>query len=158
TETEKNRIRQRLSTARDIPVLFAGIGYGPLTPVGADNSGGGALHPRTAVLLLTGIANPAPLYAYLSPQASEIVHMRYADHHDYSTADIQKLIRRFGEINNPDKLIVTTEKDAQRLLDPAVSGLLTGLPLYMVPIHLEFDTADDAIFRERVLAYCAGSR
>src|SRR5690606_27171511 len=134
------------------------IGYGRLTPVLADEFGAGALHQDTAVLLLTGIANPTPLYEYLSPQVSEIVHIRYADHHDYSAADIQKVIRRFSEINNPRKLIVTTEKDAQRLLDPAVSGLLAGLPLYMVPIHLEFDAADDAVFRERVLAYCASSQ
>jgi len=153
TETAKDHIRRRLSTTRDTPVLFAGIGYGRLTPVLADEFGAGALHQDTAVLLLTGIANPTPLYEYLSPQVSEIVHIRYADHHDYSAADIQKVIRRFSEINNPRKLIVTTEKDAQRLLDPAVSGLLAGLPLYMVPIHLEFDAADDAVFRERVLAY-----
>src|SRR5690606_23260957 len=33
TEAEKDRIRGRLSTKHDIPVLFAGIGYGSLKPV-----------------------------------------------------------------------------------------------------------------------------
>ncbi|HWK58832.1 MAG TPA: tetraacyldisaccharide 4'-kinase [Parapedobacter sp.] len=155
TEAEKDRIRRGLSTARHIPILFAGIGYGSLTRVLANESGAAALHRDAAVLLLTGIANPAPLYEYLSSQVSEIVHMRYADHHDYSTADIHKVVRRFGEINNPDKLIVTTEKDAQRLREPAISDLMVGLPLYMVPIHLEFDPKDEATFRERVLAYCS---
>ncbi|MFB2119047.1 tetraacyldisaccharide 4'-kinase [Parapedobacter sp. 2B3] len=153
TEAEKNRIRQQLSTTCDIPILFAGIGYGPLTPVLADESSAGALHQDTAVLLLTGIANPTPLYEYLSPQVSEIVHIRYADHHDYSAADIQKVIRRFSEIGNPHKLMVTTEKDAQRLREPAISGLWAGIPLYMVPIHLEIGAADDAVLRERVWAY-----
>lgn len=155
TEAEKDRIRRRLSTKHDIPLLFAGIGYGLLTPVLPDESSRNALSHDAAVLLLTGIANPTPLYEYLSSQVSEIVHMRYADHHDYSTADIHKVVRRFGDISNPHKLIITTEKDAQRLREPAISDLMVGLPLYMVPIHLEFDPKDEATFRERVLAYCS---
>src|SRR3546814_886218 len=150
TVAEKEHIRRRLAISRDVPILFAGIGYGSLTPVLAGGDGMGALSSSTSVLLLTGIANPVPLYEYLSPQAAEIAHMRYADHHNYTNADIRKVVRRFGEISNPHKLIVTTEKDAQRLLDPVVSGLLAGLPVYMVPIHLEFDAADDATFRELV--------
>lgn len=154
TEADKSHIRRRLSTRRDIPILFAGIGYGSLIPLLAHESGLVTLSRDLSVLLLTGIANPKPLYEYLSPHVLEIVHMRYADHHDYSTADIQKVIHRFDEIGNPHKLIVTTEKDAQRLLDPAVKGLLAGLPVCMVPIHLEFGVDDDAAFRELVLAYC----
>jgi len=154
TEAEKKRIRQRLSSRSGAPIFFAGIGYGSLTPLRVEESGVGTLNSDLSVLLLTGIANPLPLYQYVSSQVSEIVPMRYADHHDYSTADIQKVVQRFEAMPNPRKLILTTEKDAQRLLDPAVSGLLAGLPVYMVPIHMEFDKADDVAFRELVLCYC----
>src|SRR5690606_22147081 len=120
TAAEKARIRRRLSPSQKRPVLFAGIGYGSLTPV-LGGLKGIALGSDVTALLLTGIANPMPLYEYLAPQVSEIVHMRYGDHHDYSTADLQKVIRRFDEIDNPHKLIVTTEKDAQRLSDPTLA-------------------------------------
>lgn len=156
TEAEKKRICKRLATTRDIPVFFAGIGYGPLKPIQPDGPTAGILSRDVSVLLLTGIANPAPLYEYLSPQVAEIVHLRYADHHDYTDADIRKAIHRFGEIHHVKKLIVTTEKDAQRLLDPALSDLLAGLPIYIVPIHLEFSAADDARFHRFVLSYCSG--
>lgn len=154
TAGDRERIRRRLSRSQKIPVLFAGIGYGPLTPV-LSGLPAVVLNRQLTVLLLTGIANPAPLHAYLSPQVSGVVPLRYADHHSYSAADIEKIIRRFDEIPQAAKIIVTTEKDAQRLSDPALAGLLAGLPLYMVPIHLEFDDADDAVFRELVLGYCA---
>src|SRR5690606_16172720 len=154
TEAEKDRIRQRLSSRNGAPIFFAGIGYGSLTPLRVEESGVGTLNSDLSVLLLTGIANPLPLYQYVSSQVSEIVPMRYADHHDYSTADIQKVVQRFEAMPNPRKLILTTEKDAQRLLDPAVSGLLAGLPVYIVPIHMEFDKANDVAFRELVLSYC----
>lgn len=152
SETAKDRIRRRLSTTRDVPILFAGIGYGPLTPVFPAKSTTDALHNDTHILLLTGIANPLPLYQFLLPQVSEIAHARYPDHHAYSTADIRKTIRRFNEIQKPNKLIVTTEKDAQRLLDPTIKDMLAGLPVYMVPIQLEFNAADHAVLRELVLA------
>ncbi|MEC3879950.1 tetraacyldisaccharide 4'-kinase [Parapedobacter sp. 10938] len=155
TNAKKNRIRQQLATTRDIPVLFASIGYGSLTPLWVVDDHADMLGSNVSVLLLTGIANPVPLYEYLSPQVAEIEHLRYADHHDYTVADIQKVVRCFGEMKNPNKLIVTTEKDAQRLLDPMVAVLLADLPIYMIPIHLTFDDADDAAFRKLVLAYCA---
>ena len=151
---DKERIRRRLSPSQKIPVLFAGIGYGPLTPV-LNGLPSAVLNQQLTVLLLTGIATPAPLYEYLSSQVSGMVSMRYADHHSYSTADIEKIIRRFDEIPQAAKIIVTTEKDAQRLSDPALAGLLAGLPLYMVPIHLKFDDTDGAVFRELVLGYCS---
>jgi len=154
TPAIKSRIRHTLSTTRDIPVLFSSIGYGPLTPVLPVAPGVNALSRDLSVLLLTGIANPIPLYDHLSGQVREIVHLRYADHYSYTGTDARKIIHRFGELANPRKLVVTTEKDAQRLLDPTISGLLTGLPLYMIPIHMEFDGKDSGTMREIVLSYC----
>ena len=157
TAEDRERIRRRLSPSQKTPVLFAGIGYGPLTPV-SDRLRHRTLDQHQTVLLLTGIANPTPLFEYLSPQVSDIVSLRYADHHSYSTADVEKIIRRFNEIPQSDKIIVTTEKDAQRLADPALADLLAGLPLYMVPIHMTFDAGDDAAFQKLILAYCANPR
>lgn len=152
-EIAKDRIRRRLSTPQNTPILFAGIGYGPLVPVQPSEGAERPLNSDASVLLLTGIANPAPLYEYLAPAVKEVVHLRYGDHYDYTGSDIKKAIQRFSEISNPDKLIVTTEKDAQRLRDPALAALLAGLPLYMVPIHLEFDADENTAFCKLVLAY-----
>lgn len=158
TEVSKARIRQTLSTPSGTPVLFAGIGYGPLTPVlPAETVMFNPLSGEVSVLLVTGIANPAPLDSYLRPQVKEIIHLRYADHHPYTEADARKIRRRFNEINNPFKLAITTEKDAQRLLDPSISNLLVGLPLYMIPIHIRFDPKDDDTLQQIVLNYCAKS-
>src|SRR5690606_5653513 len=158
TEATKSRIRQKLSTTRDTPILFAGIGYGSLEPVFPEGPPTDGLNNETAILLVTGIANPAPLYGHLLAKVSEIVHVRYPDHHDYTATDIRKTIHRFNEIRNPNKLIITTEKDAQRLLDPTISVLLAELPVYMVPIKLEFNAADEVTFRESVLPYYDSAR
>src|SRR5690606_14167090 len=106
------------------------------------------------VLLVTGIAGPGPLHQYLAAQAGEVIPMRYPDHHAYTSADIRRISNRFAEIPNPRKIIVTTEKDCQRLVVSGRSGALESLPLYMLPIRFTFDRQDEEAFQQQVLAYC----
>lgn len=159
TATSETRmsIRQRLAVDGRVPVLFAGIAYGRLIPIGrGGQEGRGVLSPEVSVLLVTGIANPDPLYGYLAAQVGEIVHLRYGDHHPYSPADIITIKNRFAAIANGQKLIITTEKDSQRLSALAHSGILGELPLYMLPIRLTLNDGDAQILERRVLDYCAG--
>ncbi|MGK6350493.1 tetraacyldisaccharide 4'-kinase [Parapedobacter sp. DT-150] len=156
TDAEKNHIRNVLATGRAIPVLFAGISYGALALLHASEQDGVAvLRADHSVLLLTGIANPAPLYDYLRQRVSEVVQLRYADHHRYTLADIRKIAGHYHSISNPAKLIVTTEKDAQRLQAPELADLVRELPIYTIPIQVQFDEEDEATLRQRVLRYCA---
>ncbi|WP_257666608.1 tetraacyldisaccharide 4'-kinase [Parapedobacter tibetensis] len=154
---EKERIRHNLSTSLDVPVLFSSIGYGPLIPILPEVRDGATLDRDISVLLITGIVNPTPLYDYLATQVKDIVQLRYPDHHQYTLADIQKMVNRFDELKNPRKLIITTEKDAQRFLTPTLSSHLTSLPMYMVPIRITFENEDEDTFRELVLNYCANT-
>lgn len=62
------------------------------------------------VLLITGIAKPAPLLTYLNSKGIQYVHLNYPDHYMFNEKDIQ-------EIKNSanGKMILTTEKDYVRL-------------------------------------------
>ena len=42
--------------------------------------------------------------------------MQYADHHNFTSEELSVIARRFSELSSADKLIVTTEKDAERLM------------------------------------------
>jgi len=157
TEQDKADIRRMLrSKHRDIPVLFSKIGYGAIVPLfPGEEREGITLTAQVSVLLVTGIANPAPLRGYLATRAGDVVQLSYPDHHQYTKADIRNMINRFEAIANPHKLIITTEKDAQRLLMPELSGALVTLPVYVVPIHPLFDGKEEEFFRQLVLTYCA---
>jgi len=156
TEGEKQWIRRSLDLPLHIPVLFSGIHYGPLVSLQPDKHANEAmLTKKHTILLVTGIANPIPLYDYLQEQVQEIVHIRYPDHYRYTLATVRTITTRFDEIRNSSKLVITTEKDAQRLLTPALSGSLADLPVYLVPIRAQFGEQDERILQQLILGYCA---
>ena len=69
-------------------------------------------------MLLTGIANPSTLVAFLNAKKANFTHKSFADHHNFSKAEITAL----ANINQP---ILTTEKDAVRLAPFGLKNLYT---------------------------------
>lgn len=86
------------------------------------------------VLLFTGIANPTPLLDYLIRETKSVKALRFADHHNFSETDFEKVRNEFAGIRSKKKIILTTEKDMQRV------DLLSfeGFPLYYIPITICF--------------------
>jgi len=62
--------------------------------------------------------------------------MAYNDHHIFTIDDLKDMKKRYNAISAGKKIIITTEKDAVRLVKFAQE--LTEMPLYVVPIELEF--------------------
>ncbi|MDY0781091.1 tetraacyldisaccharide 4'-kinase [Tenacibaculum sp. IB213877] len=67
------------------------------------------------VLLVTGIANPNPLLEFLKIKEVQFTHLKFPDHHNFTSEDILKINTTFQEIELEDKLMLTTEKDFMRL-------------------------------------------
>ena len=120
-------------------LFFSAISYGLLYHMVS-------LTPRTfsknsEVLLVCGIANPEPLTSYLNEQTSSYDAMYYNDHHIFSIDDLRDIRQRFEKLQSDDRLIITTEKDAVRLIK--FRHELKDLPFYVLPISVGF------LFRER---------
>jgi len=90
--------------------------------------------------LVTGIAKPAPLVAYLKSKNFEFIHLKYPDHHRFSDKEIQEL----REID----LLLTTEKDFQRL-----EHRLEKKALYYLPIRTEYLYERENAFKKEVLNF-----
>ncbi|EAQ41969.2 tetraacyldisaccharide 4'-kinase [Polaribacter sp. MED152] len=67
------------------------------------------------LLLVTGIANPAPLLEFLTSNDIAYTHLNFPDHYQFSNKDINDIQSTFERIDTEDKLILTTEKDYTRL-------------------------------------------
>ncbi len=113
-------------------VFFTSITYGDPYRLGGGETI--RLPEAASILLVTGIANPEPLKQHLETghQMEEFI---YPDHHAFSHDDINQITARFTGLAEP-KVIITTEKDAVKLL--AFQNELNKLPVYVMPITSSF--------------------
>ena len=113
-------------TSKDLDLMkyqklfFTRYEYGPLEPVFPENApysaSLGMLGAGDAVLLLTGIAHPRYFVRHFRNYPFKVKVDHYSDHHDFSRSDIDSINERFRSLPGSRKIIVTTEKDAMRLM------------------------------------------
>ncbi len=104
-------------------------------------------------LLITGIANPAPLVEYLATQFTKVYPQSYPDHHYYDTHDIEVIKTALFDIGREQTQLVTTEKDAVRLLAHQAWFLQNKIQLYVQPMEVSFAENDKAHFEQDIIAY-----
>jgi tetraacyldisaccharide 4'-kinase len=131
---EKEIIVQELEPAENQTVFFSNIRYGQ--PYHIISKKPARVSEDVEVLLVTGIANPGPLKNLLQKRSKIYYEMAFNDHHIFSIDDLKDIQKRFNSINATYKIILTTEKDAVRLVK--FEHELADMPLYVVPIELEF--------------------
>jgi tetraacyldisaccharide 4'-kinase len=133
-------------------ILFSFIKYGdwvPVTPCAKEL----ALQKARTIFLLTGIANPTPLGEHLKRQCDDLIIHKFGDHHQFTQNEILSVMEKFNQTYGGKKVIITTEKDSMRLRDPKLAKLIRNLPVYYVPIEVDFHGTDKTKFDKIVLEY-----
>ena len=137
---ERQRIVQKIAPTALQQVFFTKITYAPFVISESDELSVASLR-NYAVVLLTGIANPKPLLAYLTDQQIAITHLSYPDHHSFDAADLQTIQKTFAAVEGEKKLLLTTEKDAVRL-QGKLGGIYTlGIQTDFIESQKDFDKA-----------------
>lgn len=102
------------------------------------------LDAKSEVLLVTGIANPQPLKDLLHDHCKTYYTQHFPDHHIFSIDDWREIRKRFDKIETKQKMILTTEKDAVRLVK--FGSELNEVPLYVLPLEHQFLFGDETNF------------
>jgi tetraacyldisaccharide 4'-kinase len=134
TEDECQDIITELDPLDQQQVLFSTIKYG--LPYHILNNNNITVNDAIEVLLVSGIADPSPLKKYLLEHSSTYYEMLYSDHHIFTIDDWKDILKRFNNIQHEDKIILTTEKDAVRLMK--FNHELKDMPVYVMPITVQF--------------------
>jgi tetraacyldisaccharide 4'-kinase len=143
---EKDDIAKQLKPAAGQRVFFATIEYGqPYHILTKQNV---AITGETEVLLVTGIASPAPLKKYLDERVKAYDKLSYRDHHIFNIDDLKDIQKNFEKINSNQKIILTTEKDAMRL--EKFGAQWQQLPLYVLPIETRILFNGETAFMKQV--------
>lgn len=124
-EDQKKHFIARLKMKKSVPIFFSSIDYGKLINLQSKLVTQG---PKE-ILLITGIGNPQPLIGHLE-RDSKVTHLKFNDHHDYTVKDIEKIHKIFDNFVSAEKIIVTTEKDAVRLMNSEVKTKIHSYPWF----------------------------
>lgn len=107
SEEEQSRIILKLKPESRQQVLFCTLEYDPFL-------GGRGVQPlqledlkQKQLTLLTGIARPEPLKAFLKASGIEFEHLRYPDHYYFGEEVLREIRQR--------PFVLTTEKDYRRI-------------------------------------------
>jgi tetraacyldisaccharide 4'-kinase len=131
TGTRKNGRKQNL--------FFTTIAYD--TPQAIFPEGDPRYLYAKRLILFTGIANDAPLARYLCSTYKIVKHFNFPDHHKFTRSDIMS-IRNAGDAF-PTSVIMTTEKDCQRVRDSKAVPESLKQRLFYAPIKTEFLRPED---------------
>jgi tetraacyldisaccharide 4'-kinase len=133
SEMEMNEIEKEISVyAPEVKVCFTSIKYLEPKPIFDD------VKFSSNILLFSGIANNKPLIEHISTHYQLIDEFYFADHHVYSTKDLNALEERFQRMSIVDKCLLTTEKDMVKLLDSTIESTVHHLPIFYIPIETCF--------------------
>lgn len=133
-------------------VFFSFVTYGLPVPLYAELP---ALRYNliNTIVLFAGIANPYPLEQYLKRLCSELIIVHFKDHHQFTEKDIVTVKTTFNNQFTKRKVLITTEKDAMRLLEPSLLQLLKGIPIYYIPIEISFHFREKEKFDKLIIDF-----
>jgi tetraacyldisaccharide 4'-kinase len=156
SQTDISAIKQKLKILPRQSVFFTGIRYGKLSPLFNMHQKSlelSQLNVATTVLLVTGIASPNALVQQIEKQGCTVIHLRHADHHWYSKADIESVAKKYHAILSPEKIVVTTEKDAMKLLFVNISDETVKNKMFYLPLEICFLNNTQNDFKQLIKNY-----
>lgn len=126
-------------------IFFSKIKYGELIPFGSVDK-----TKAKTILIVTGIANPSPLVQHFK-RNYHVELLKFPDHYDFTLKDIEDIHQKFDNFEVRDKIIVTTEKDYVRLLQPNLIEKIKIYPWFYQSIDIEIDREEE--FNKLIIDY-----
>lgn len=143
-DNELENIRKELQTSGDQEVFFTSLAYREAVAVFKQETEEG-LKPFSSdgieekgAILITGIASPVGILKYLQHYFSEIVHLDFPDHHNFTNKDLDRIKAAWKNLRTSQKILITTEKDAVRLREFVNIAPEIKSALYYIPVEVSF--------------------
>ena len=142
--------KEHLELLKFQQLYFSKIRYGapePVFPIGnPELTSLNWLDKDDLLLGVAGIANPRPFTKYLRQFGTRLKVIHYDDHHTYTRGDFSYIFRMLKELEGRRKYIITTEKDAVRILNSPYFPPTRRDQIYFIPIQADFLNYEDRDF------------
>lgn len=164
-DEETTELNAKLPTRLDQPILFSAYQYASL--INLETNEPETIDPTSQVLVVAGIADPSVMVDYVQKHYRLMDTLIYSDHHRFSAKDIKHIHQRLDDLNSngfcsqtakSSSVIITTEKDAARIVDhPSVTSELRSR-VYYLPTEVFFLKDHDKKIEKLILNYVNKNR
>lgn len=137
SDKEFDTLKRRLKPSENQKVFTSFMVYGdliPLTEIAKNTSPNNA----KCAIALCGIAKPKPFVEQVRNRFGEVKELIFSDHHNFSASDMEIIVKTYDDSGNRNAIIVTTEKDASRLMKNPYLCQFNTLPVFALPIEMHF--------------------
>lgn len=111
------------------------------------------LNETQTILMVSAIANTDYLSHYLESLGCEVRHVQYEDHHYFTEHEISVIKETYDKIDTPNKILLSSEKDAMRLDLHQKFIVSNQLPIFALPIRVEFLFEEGKLFDDMIKSH-----
>lgn len=144
---EASEIRTRLNLIPFQQLFFTSLQYKNIFPL-FDEQNEKEIHAQKC-LLVSGIANNKHIVEHVKQNFLHVETLTFPDHHYFIDIDLEK-IKNTAQQNT---VLITTEKDAVRLIEAKEKILELGLSFFVLPVEVVFLFEASKLFDENILQY-----
>ena len=108
------------------------------------------LEPEDTILAVTGVANPKPFARYVRSFGAKFKIKRFSDHHHFTHSDMDSILEKFNSMPGRRKLLLTTEKDAVRLMNNPYFPHQLRKYAYYIPIKVDLMYSEGPDLKETI--------
>ena len=139
-------------------LFFSGYVYNEITAVFPD------IEPETwslakvretkaSVLLIAGIVSPEPIIEHIKKFTTKVSTVFFNDHHNFQTKDYSLIMSKFDALKSVEKIILTTEKDAARMISDTNFPEQLKSKIFALPIRVEILNNQEKLFNQKIKNY-----
>ena len=114
------------------------------------------LNDSLNVLLVSAIANTEYLLSYLEEKVEFVRSMEFEDHHYFSKYEVGNMKKHYDNLPSKNKIIITTEKDATRLVMHHDYLRQEKLPIFVLPVQTKFHPSLEKSFIDEIKSFFTG--
>ena len=136
-ENDRNDFIQKINPLKNQKIFFSNYNY--FNPYFLYNANQRInLEKDVSVILVSALASTSYLTSYLEDKIHDFHSLEYTDHHEFSFDEMEYFKKVFDGFQNKKKIILTTEKDAMRLDMHRDFIIKNKLPIYVLPVSVDF--------------------
>jgi tetraacyldisaccharide 4'-kinase len=150
SESEQKQIVSEINASENQHVFFSEIKYKTCYHLFTDEK---IEIANEDLLIVSGIANNDSLLTYIRTKTKNFHLLGYRDHHYFTNDDVQEMIEAYNNLPNQKRYLLTTQKDATRLLLHKKNLQEANIDVIVLPIEIAFIGEGKDKFDELILQH-----